>query len=287
MNTDKIISILLIFIWAVLLAMGVLTLIQPSWLTELSHEGKNVEAISYKEAGDNLLKEGKNKEAIIQYQKALKIVPDKKDAIANLAIAHQSMRNYNEAIKYYNELLELKPEYPSIIYYNVAEIFNQQNKADKALKYYKKSAKLSYDPEKAYQKAGSIFMDKKECDSAIFYFKLALKNISTLENSYISILLKNQQHFSDSLSKYQEIGKLIAEARDNYNFNKYDYQIYNTMLNNDFNLVKTYGNIGYCYAINEQYEESMVYLKKALQLDPGFKDAQNNLRVVEQMIPKK
>lgn len=287
MKTDTIISIMLLSIWSLLLALGILTLIQPDWLIDLSHKGKNVEAISLKDAGDNFLKEGKFQQAIAQYEKALKIVPDNKGALANIAIAYQSIRRFKEAISYYNQLLELNPEYPSIIYYNVAEIFNNLNKKDKSLNYYKKSASLAFDPENAYQKIGAIYMDNKVCDSSIYYFELALKNKKTIENSYKSTLQKNLKHYGDTSIIYQEINNLLIESSKPDFFSDYDYQIYNTMLYDDINLVKTYGNIGYCLAINKKYEESIVYLKKALQINPGFIDARNNLRAVEKLINDK
>ena len=128
MKTNGIITYSILSVWGLLIILGILTLLNPDWLSELSNPGKNIEAISIKNAGDNYLKSNNYPQAIAQYTAALKIVPDLKSAIANLAVAYQKTGNYNKAIISFNHLLTLSPEYPGVVYYNLGEIYENFHK---------------------------------------------------------------------------------------------------------------------------------------------------------------
>jgi tetratricopeptide (TPR) repeat protein len=267
--------------------MGVLTVIGPDWLEDLSHPGRNVEAITIKNAGDNYLKSGKYGEAIQQYSKAIKIVPDLKSAIANLAIAYQKTGNFKKAIVSFNQLLKLKPEYPDVIYYNLGDIYEKTGQIDKALENYILASETSAFPEKSYQKAGHIFMENKDWINAIVNFKLAIDNRRSLDNSYIGMLITNQKAHNDTSNKFIEIEKILADSSYLSLFGNYDEQIFNSQLSTDIDLAKTYNNTGYCLAMIERYNESQYYLKTAIRIYPSYTEAKNNLKVVESFLEKK
>ncbi len=267
--------------------MGVLTIVGPSWLVELSDPGKNVEAISIKNAGDNYLKSKKYNEAIQQYITALKIVPDLKGAIANLAVAYQKKGDFNKSILAFNELLTLDPEYPGVIYYNLGEIYEKTGHIDKALFNYLLAADTSAYPEKSYQKAGHILMNQKKWNKAIVNFKLAIDNKKEINNSYKGMLISNQKASSDTSNTYRKIDNIIKANSYLENLSDYDDKIFYELLSHDINLSKTYNNIGFCLASQEKYSESIAYLKIALQINPNYTEARNNLKVVNGLLKNK
>ncbi len=281
MKINTVITYFIFSVWGILLVMGALTIIGPDWLVELSHPGKNVEAISIKNAGDTYLKSNKYNEAIQQYTKALKIVPDLKSAIANLGVAYQKTGNYNKAIISFNYLLTLNPEFPGVVYYNLGEIFEKMEQPEKALESYLLAADTSAFPEKSYQKAGHIYMGQREWNNAIINFKLAIDNRQTIENSYKGMLLTYQKAYSDTTDTYQEISNILTTKSYLSHLNEYDEKIFNKQLNQEVNLAKTYNNIGYCLAMQEKYKEAQEYLNIALQIYPSYTEAKNNLKVVD------
>jgi len=267
--------------------MGVLTLWSPEWLVELSNPGKNVEAISIKDVGDTYLKSDKYHEAIQQYKKALSIVPDLKSAVANLAVAYQEIGDLNKAIITYNYLLTLEPEYPGVIYFNLADIYEKSGDKDKALDSYLNASEISTFPEKSFQKAGHIFMNRSEWDNALSCFKKAIENKRDINNSYRGMLLAYQRAYDDTSSVFQKIeSELTTMIYVDY-LSNYDEKIFNEQLSTDINLGKTYNNTGYCLAHLKKYNEAKTYLEIALKIDPNNKEAKNNLAFVKGAIKKK
>lgn len=69
---------------------------------------------------------------------------DDRDMVYNLALAYQNNNQYDEAIKYYNRLLEVFPDYTNV-HFKLGEIYEAQKKNDLAIKQYQKVLEL--DPE--------------------------------------------------------------------------------------------------------------------------------------------
>lgn len=268
------------FIWGILFLMGVFTLWSPGWLVKLSDPGKNVEAISIKDAGDNYLKSDKFPEAIQQYKRALKIVPDLKSAIANLAVAYQKTGDYKKAIIAYNHLVTMDPEYPGVIYFNLGDIYEKTGNVDKSLNNYLLAIEELAFPEKAYQKAGKIFMNRSNWEKAVNYFSNAIENRRDIINSYRGMLLTYQKSYDDTSSVYLHIEKELNTNSYKDNLSDYDEVIFNQQLGNDIDLSKTYNNMGFCLAHLKKYDEAKGYLEIALKINPGNKEARNNLTYV-------
>lgn len=280
MKTNRIITYSILSVWGILIIFGILTILNPDWLSELSDPGRNIEAISMKNAGDNYLKSNNYPQAIAQYTAALKIVPELKSAIANLAVAYQKTGNYSKAIMSFNYLLTLNPEFPEIIYYNLGDIYEKTGQPEKALANYLAASETAAFPEKSYQKAGHIFMEQKNWKSAIHNFKLAINNRQNIENSYTGMLLNYQKTYPDTSQAYIEITELLETKSYLNNLSKYDEQIFNKNLSNDIPLAKTYNNTGYCLAMLEKYKEASSYLNIAIKINPSYTEAINNLKVV-------
>lgn len=68
---------------------------------------------------------------------------DDRDMVYNLALAYQNNNQYDEAIKYYNRLLEVFPDYTNV-HFKLGEIYEAQKKNDLAIKQYQKV--LEIDP---------------------------------------------------------------------------------------------------------------------------------------------
>jgi tetratricopeptide (TPR) repeat protein len=281
MNTNTAITYILVTFWAVLLIFGVLTLIRPGWLEEISSPGKYAEAIIIKNAGDKLLKSNKFNEAVKQYTKALTIVPDLEDAIANLAVTYQKMGYYDKAIISFNYLIKLDIKHPNIIYYNLGNIYEKTDQPINACECYLLSANLSGFPDKSFAKAGQICMEQKEWEKAINYFKLAIENRKSIENSYRGMLITYQKDYADTSFTYMEFDRKIKTKSYLNDLTLYDEKIFNEQLNHEVELAKAYNNIGYCMIMQGQYKEAKEYLQIAIKIYPSYTVAINNLKIAD------
>ncbi len=280
-KTNTAIGFFILFIWGILVVFGVFTIISPDWLTALSNPGKNVEAISFKDAGDQSLKAEKYQLAISQYKSALKIVPDLKSAIANLAVAYQRSGNFSKSIIAFKHLLTLEPEYPEVIYYNMGEMYEKSGQTEKAVSSYLKSAEEASFPEKSYQKAGQIYMDTERFDEAIVCYNKALEHKYTIENAYRGMLLNQQKVLADSNITFERISVILSTEQQPEVFSKYDRLVFKEQLGSDLALAKTYNNIGFCLAKQAKYELSLPYFSMALSMFPNYTEARNNKRFVD------
>jgi len=283
-STNKIITFSVLSIWGILICMGILTLISPAWLEEISDPGKNVEATIIKDLGDGFLKNQQYERAIMQYNFALKIVPDMKSAIANLAVAYQKSGKYGKAITAFNYLLKKNPEFPNVIYYNLAVIYEKMKQPEKAINNYLLASKTAPFPITSYQKAGKLLMDQKQYNKAIECFNNAINNRLTIKNAYKGMLLRDEQLYDDSTENHIIITKLIDTQSYTDSLFIYDRSIFDEMLMHNISLAKTYNNIGYCLAMQKEYNKAISNFNKALEIYPGLTDARNNKKAVGKLM---
>jgi tetratricopeptide (TPR) repeat protein len=280
MKLNTAITYFIISVWAVILIFGILTLISPHWLEDLSDEGRKVEALSMKNFGDDLLKSNKFNEAVQQYNLALKIVPDHEGVLANLGIAYQKMGNYDKAIFSFNHLLKLDIKHPNVIYYNLGIIYEKTGQLNKARESYLMAANTAGFPEYSFQKAGQLYMDQKDWENAITYFKLAIDNRKTLENTYRGMLISFQKDYADTTVTYKELDRQIKSKSYLSDLPLYDEEIFDDLMSHEVQLAKAYNNAGYCLTMQEKYKEAKEYLETAIKIYPSFTVAINNLKIV-------
>ncbi len=284
---DKIIAVALTGIWLVLLIFAAITLIKPTWLEEVSKPGLNVEAATKKRVADNFLDKKEYAKAIALYKEVIKLAPDMKGAVSNLALAYYKTGELSKALIVYEDLLKNNPDYPGIVYYNLAEIYNKIKNKDKALEYYLKAAGTMAFPAKAYRKAGKLLMDKRKWKEALENFLLALQNNPTAENRYKGMLKKSLVIFKENESTVDTIKKQL----ENFDYSKiadrYDDYLFNKEIVYSFDIAKTYNYLGYCYGMMGQLNEAFDNLKKAVEMIPDYTDAINNLQAVKYLMEKK
>lgn len=262
-------------IWVIIFTFGIITLISPPWLEELSNPGLNAEAITIKSAGDTYLKNNEPEKAIPLYKSALKILPDYQAAVANLAIAYQKTRNYQNAILSFKYLLNDNPTHPDVVYYNLGELEEKTGNTSEALHYFLLAADQAPYPQNALQKAGKITMDQKRWEKAILLFEKAIDNRMTIENAYLGMIKLEVQVQTDSTPFNHTIPVNYAEI--------YDPSSFEMMLNNDINLARTYNNLGFCQANIKEYDQAIQNFNVALKISPSLSDARNNIKAVKQM----
>jgi len=81
------------------------------------------------------------REAIEDYNQALKLSPESPDIYYNRGIAYFDLKEYPQAIKDYSQAIKLNPDYPDA-YYNRGYVYRYLNDKQAAIKDFEQAAKL-------------------------------------------------------------------------------------------------------------------------------------------------
>ena len=136
--------------------------------------------------GNVLKDQGKLKEAIKAYKKALAIKPDYAEAHNNMGNAFKEQSNLEEAIEAYNKALAIKPDYAEA-YYNMGNTFKEQGKLEERREAYKKALAIKPDYAEAHNNMGNVLKDQGKLKEAIVSFEKALSLKHDYAEPYFSI----------------------------------------------------------------------------------------------------
>ena len=165
-------------------------------------ESFNSRGIIFAEEGDYL-------NAIKDYDKALSLKQDYYDAHLNKAVALKNVSKLNEAIKYLEICIKLRPsDYK--IYNNLGNIFNSLKKYTLAKNNYTKAIKLNKDFAEAYSNRGELLqLYFDDFENAIQDYDIALKIDENLD--YVRGKRLNAKMTLHDWSSYEREIKLIND----------------------------------------------------------------------------
>ncbi|MBF0482306.1 MAG: tetratricopeptide repeat protein [Desulfovibrionaceae bacterium] len=107
---------------------------------------------TFNRLGLTLRKQGKWREAIEEYHKALTVSPRDENLFYNLAMAHAEGKNFQEAEKNLLEAIRISPDFhgdSEIICFNIAMIFHRASRTSLAVTYLKKALQINPEFENA------------------------------------------------------------------------------------------------------------------------------------------
>jgi len=259
--------------------------------------------------GDHHYDNGKYREAITLYKRALNLKSDDIDVLINLGLSYRHLEDYDNAIDYYNRVLEIEPE-NKVAINNIGYALECKDEIDKAIEMYKKS--LALDP--AYDiplvNLSNIYFDRKEYEKVIEIFDKALSidplnvaNWIDLGRSYR--YLEQYDEAIKAYSKALELDENDKIAWNNIGFayfkkdgkNNYERAIeaytksllidwlydlpYSNLIkiydelkeqqNNDF---LTWKNLADGFLVARAYRRAIVACNRALEINPDFQEAQ-------------
>lgn len=140
--------------------------------------------------GVTYLNEGKIQPAFVQFQKALQIDPDNKDALHSLGLVYFELEEYEKARELFLKTVSLKPEF-SDAYNNLGATYMKMGQWREAIEAFKKALvnQLYQNPERAYYNLGMSYYRTGQYDPAINEFKLAMKRDQNFMHSYYGMAL--------------------------------------------------------------------------------------------------
>ncbi len=156
----------------------------------------------------NLVKEKKFLEVIKDGSKLLQQKPDDSEIIRILGITSINIQNFNEAEKYFNQLLLIEKSADN--YYTLGNIQKKIKNYKSAINSFEEAIKLNPNLSEIHNNLGNTkkLVNKKE--DAIFHYKRAISlkhdNIAALMN--LASILKENNNYEELINIYNKILKL-------------------------------------------------------------------------------
>jgi tetratricopeptide (TPR) repeat protein len=238
--------------------------------------------------GNAVLAQGKIDEAIIRYQKALKLWPDSADANAGVGNAFFQKGQIDQAIVQYQKALEIKSDSPKV-YNNLGYCFLQKGQVDRAIVQFQKAIELRPDSAGFHNILGNALVQKKNIQDAIIEYKKALDlNPDFADACYnLGYCLLQQGRADEAVVQYQKAVKIAPDSEFYHNAlgnvffqrGQLDQAIveYQKVLEIKPGLAETYNNLGDCYLQKGRVDDAITQYQKALEIKQDLPAAHANL----------
>jgi len=232
--------------------------------------------------GVALMKTGKYQEAKQSFLNAIRLNSNAPDVYFNLGVLNRAANEYNEAISFYSQCLEINGQYANAFfnrgnvylddlsdyknaisdyqhfvrlipnnpygYYNLGKALSLLNRHDEAIIYYEKAIALKPDYAEAYVNCGSALSLLNRHDEAIIYYEKAIALKPDYAEAYFNFgkALNLSNHHNGAIIYYE---KAIAL--------KPDY-------------TEAYVNCGSVLGLLNRHDEALIHYEKAIALAPDY-----------------
>ena len=211
--------------------------------------------------GQALDQQGRLEEAVIQYNKAIKIRPKFAMAHNNLGAALSRKGELKEAIYHFNEAVNIHPDYAKA-HNNLATVLLTQGKFEEALSHYREAIRINPEDECTRKNLANFLFNQGRTDEALSHYnKVLLFNPEDWDTHYkLGRILIKQDKVNEALNHFSEAIKL----------------------NPDF--AEVYNEAGIILARLGQLNKANAFFLKAIQIKPDSIEAKNNLLILKRMI---
>ena len=245
--------------------------------------------------GEKLLTEGKDREALEEFKKAIKLDNKLLKAYSGLAKVLIKHGKFNDAEKVLKEALKINPNFIEGNHL-LGEVYLELNNDEEALHYLKQAYNLNPKNVDRNITIGDVHLKRGESNEAEKYFEEAIKYDSSKTKALIkisdilmkhgkfnkaeTILTKLTEDYPDMLIAYNRLGIALRKQ------GKFREAIkaYNKALEYYDKDENVYYNIGRTYFEMKDYKNAALYFKKALKINPEFNEAKEALALVEKLI---
>jgi len=186
----------------------------------LAHQGKLKEAIqhyykaikldpnymkAYNNLGGLLARQGKWKEAIQQYYKAIKLDPNFVKARNNLGDALWSRGKFDEAIQSYHEALRIDPGNVDA-HYNLGNGLRSQGKLEEAIEHYRQALQVNPGDSLTHNNLGIALVEQGKINDAIDHFRESLRTDPTIALGYANLanIFTSKGEFEKAIELYRK-----------------------------------------------------------------------------------
>jgi len=168
--------------------------------------------IAHSGLGEIFLKQNRYREAVQQYQAALKAKPNYEKAWYGLGVAQQYLGNHREAISSFTQALSVEPRYAAA-HYALADAFSTHGSHHEAFHHYR--AALRYAPEEVelYNRLGNLSAHQGRWEEALHYYREGLRRQPDHAGFYnnIGMVLLRQDRAGDAEQSFRSAVRLRPE----------------------------------------------------------------------------
>ncbi|MBR4151809.1 MAG: tetratricopeptide repeat protein [Selenomonadaceae bacterium] len=224
------------------------------------------------------------------FDEAVKLNPDNAGAYYGRGTACNGLKQYEQAIKYFDKAIELKlnPNL-SYAYNNRGNAYSDLGQNERAIQDYNKAIELNPNYAEAYNNRGVAYMDGlKQYERAIQDYNKAIELNPNYADAYYNRgnaykALGQYERAIQDYNKTIELNPNFDKAYNNrgiaYNEtrrNELAIQDYNKAIELNPNYANAYNNRGWAYYCMKKYEQALKDFEKALELNPNHTKAKNN-----------
>ncbi|MBF0193271.1 MAG: tetratricopeptide repeat protein [Magnetococcales bacterium] len=209
---------------------------------------------TYLQKGAALHKSGHINEAIFWYNRVLEIQPKHTATLSNLGSALRSQGKFDEAIICYQQAIINQPDL-SDAHYNLANILKEQGRVDEAISFYQNTLEVQPNFAQAHCNLGAALKEQGKNDEAILSFKkaVAIKPDYHVAHYNLGNSLKDKGELDDAVDSY------------------------NNALSIEPNFAQALCNLGATLCDKGKLDNAIACLQKAISIKPDFYDAHSNL----------
>ena len=225
-------------------------------------------------------------EALKSYGECHKLDPHNVEVLNNIGILYRDTNQFENALKYFNKAISMNNKVAST-YNNLGTLHAIEKNLDDAEINFKKSIQLDSNFFDAYVNLGSLYFDKFDFDAALYYFEKIIKNDASY--AFINIVyekmglifkekgdteraieyLNKSLLIKDNPAVYNNLGHLYFTLKSWHEAKQNFVQAFNL---NSKKALYAY-NIACCeYELNNE-KEAIIFLEKAIDLNPNYEQA--------------
>ncbi len=217
------------------------------------------------EMGKQLKEKGSFKEAVAQYNMALKLTPNNIKALKQLALVYEAQENWEEVVKCCRKIVAFQPNNVRA-YLRQAKALKQQNKLYGAIAAFQEAIEIDKDILKAqdYKQLGDLFVQlkssenqKAQVNDAIAAYKKAVElkpDFPPMVHISLADTLQKQERFEEAIVSYQK----ALEVKPDFG-------------------PGIYLKLGKAQLKQGQLDQAIATYQKAIELDPSSVAAYQNL----------
>lgn len=164
----------------------------------------NQQANFHFDKGNDFMESGDYKNAIKEFESAVKFDNNLVYAIDNLAISYRHLENYKTAIKYYNQSLDIFPE-GDVALLNIAVSYSFLEDDENSIKSYSKLKFLYPDDPEGYFGLAKMYFIKGDYENALDNIFIAHKIYVNNNSDYVK---DSEQLMSLMFSKLKDLNKM-------------------------------------------------------------------------------
>jgi Tfp pilus assembly protein PilF len=270
-------------IWVVLIAFGVVSAMNPSWLQELSGAGQRYEAEDLKCFGDEKLRRGEYQWAITQYRASLRVLPDQLPVMANMAVAWAQAGDKRRAMSILRqaEAMASNQYGEDIVHYNIGLLLEEQGEAAQAMAQYEKAVGYGVHRDLVYRRLGALHLAAEEFPAAREAFEQTLEAQTDPCLPYLYMLHRSRSTAVEGDEHHEAISAALDRGVTVDELARYDLRTIEALRERDPEVAKTHNHLGLIFARIGDYNASARHFRRSLEIWPGNEDATRNLRILE------